>query len=137
MTNPTDLLAMPTTPVQPSNLHEVTSVEHFEELAKAAQGQVVVDFVQNDCEACEEEDGALKALAERCTTTTVLKINVDKTPELAERLKLWDKYDGTPTLLVAKSGGDLLRGKGLKEADPTDPKDRVLRRIKCAGPGSK
>lgn len=120
----------------------VSTVEELNAALKAAPGKVLLDFLSKDCGSCEEEAPHLDKLAASCPGTTVIKVDVDQLPEIADALKA----DGTPTLYLGEgldfikdieAGSAALaankrvpRPQHLKEVDPESPS--LLRRLKCA-----
>ena len=119
----------------------ITDEAQLRAALSAAQGKVLLDFVSKDCEACDEEKVLLDNLAASCTGTTVLTVDVDELPHVADALKA----NGTPTLYLG-TGKDFLdnlergskkleEGKsvgrltGIKEVEPDE---RLLRKLKCA-----
>ena len=115
-----------------SRIIDVTSVQQLEEAAKAAKGRIIVDMVQADCGGCEDEKPLVEQLAARCVDTTVLRIDVEKAPELADKLDDMSGHDGgwggTPTMLLAETGDALLKG----DVEEVEPGKRLLKRLKCA-----
>lgn len=118
----------------------ITSEEQFRAALSSAPGIVLVDFVAVDCAACEEEGPLLAELAS-CNGATVLKVDVDQLPELADALHV----DGTPTLYLGTSAEflkDLAAGDAAAKAEKRIPKPkaikevtpgpRLLRKLKCA-----
>lgn len=118
----------------------ITSLEQFKAALTNAQGTVLLDFLAKDCGACEGEAPELAKLA-ACAGTTVLQVDVDELPEIADALKA----DATPTLYMG-TGKDFLadfeagdearvderripRPKHVKEVEPGA---RLLKRLKCA-----
>ena len=125
--------------------HALTAITSEEQLRAALQnapGKVLLDFVSKDCEACDAEKPLLANLNGACTDTTILTVDVDELPHIADALKA----DGTPTLYLGEGADflkDLERGSKaleedkrvprpshVKEVNPEDPK--LLRRLKCA-----
>ncbi|TAL42471.1 MAG: thioredoxin [Salinibacterium sp.] len=120
----------------------ITSEEQLRSALTKAPGKVLLDFVAQDCEACEGEKPALQQLASSCPGTMVLSVDVDELPHIADALKA----DGTPTLYMGEGADflkDLERGSKaleedkrvprpahVKEVNPEDPK--LLRRLRCA-----
>ena len=121
--------ALPTLP----NLVDVTSMAEFEAALKAAPGTVIVSMLQEDCGGCVEERPLVEKLAAKCATTTVIRVDIDKAPDVADKLDSYsgheDGWGGTPTLLVAASAEALLKGD-VEETEPEDKK--LLRRLRCA-----
>lgn len=128
----------PTTAPQPRS---ITTAEEFKQAMEAARGTtVVLDFISADCDACAEDKPELERLA-GCPSTTVLTVDVDQLPEIADALKA----DGTPTMYLGKAEDflvDLERGDAAAKAEKRIPRpkhikevapgDRLLRRLKCA-----
>ena len=115
----------------PSRVIDVTSVADFDRRVAEAKGKVIVDLVQADCGSCEDEKPDVEALAAKCDTTTVLRVDVEQHPALADRMDQLspDKdWGGTPTMLLAESGDALLKG----EVEEVEPGKKLLRRLKCA-----
>lgn len=120
----------------------ISSEEELRAALTGAKGKVLLDFVAKDCDACEGEKPLLKNISGACPDTTVLTVDVDELPHIADALKA----DGTPTLYMGEGADflkDLERGSKaleeekrvprpshVKEVNPEDPK--LLRRLKCA-----
>ena len=126
----------------PQTTTVITSEEQLRAALTGATGRVLLDFVQKDCEACDAEGPLLDKLAGTCPGTTVLKVDVDDLPHIADALKAND----TPTLYLGtgkdflsdlergskqlEDGKNVSRPKHIKEVlDPEDPK--LLRKLKC------
>lgn len=118
----------------------ITSVEQLRTALANAPGTVLLDFLAKDCAACEAEAPELAKLA-ACAGTTVLQVDVDALPEIADAMKA----DGTPTLYMGKGSdflADLDAGNAALEAEKrvprpkhvkeVEPGDKLLRRLKCA-----
>jgi len=142
-TDAASLLAAADTATAASNgINVITSEEQLREALQNAPGKVLLDFTAKDCPACEGEDAALTELA-ACEGTTVLKVDVDELPHVADALKA----DGTPTLYIG-DGNDFLKdletGSKALEADKrvprpahlkeVEPGEKLLRKLKCARP---
>ncbi|CAN5487101.1 thioredoxin TrxA [soil metagenome] len=73
----------------------------FEEIALKAEGLVVVDFTATWCGPCKRLAVELEAAAlELGTTATIVKVDVDESPELASRYGV----QGIPNLTFLKNG---------------------------------
>lgn len=113
---------------------EPKTKEEYEKALKSAQGTVVVDFIQQGCDACDPK--ALEKLAGSCDgKTTVMR--VDCTDGWGSAVADDFGVEGTPTTLLAKSGESFLKAAAtdgpsddIEEVDPADA--ATLRRIKCA-----
>lgn len=119
----------------------ITSEEQLREHLQKAPGKVLLDFVAKDCEACVDEKVILDQLASGCADVTVMKVDVDELPHIADALKA----DGTPTLYLGTGQDfltDLERGsKRLEEGKEVgrltrikevEPDEKLMRRLKCA-----
>lgn len=108
-----------------------------------APGKVLLDFTAKDCPACEDEESILKKLASECAGTTVLTVDVDVLPHVADALKA----DGTPTLYMGDGKDflrDLERGSDALEREKrvprpshireVEPSEKLMRKLKCARP---
>lgn len=111
-----------TTP--PKGPLEASSVAEFEKLVGEAKGPVVLDLVTEGCGFCEEAKPVVDKLAKGCDVT-VIRVDGEKVPELAERFNV----EGFPTTLFAQTPAELTPGKA-EEVDPTDASFK--RRLKCA-----
>ena len=126
--------AQPSSSAQPapatSRVVDITTVEQFNHAVAAAKGPVIIDLVQADCGSCEDEKPEVEALAAKCASTTVLRVDVQQLPQLGDRMDELspDKdWGGTPTLLYAETGDALLKG----EVEEVEPWKKLLKRLKC------
>lgn len=108
----------------PKKTLEATSMAEFETLMKAAPGPVVLDLVTEGCGFCEESKPVVDKLAKGCDVT-VIRVDGEKVPELADKFKV----EGFPTTLFAPTAADLTP-EAAEEVDPSTPSFR--RRLKCA-----
>lgn len=111
-----------TTP--PKSTVEATSVAEFEKLVGAAKGPVVLDLVTEGCGFCEDSKPVVDKLAKGCDVT-VIRVDGEKVPELADRFKV----EGFPTTLFAPTSAEMTPEKA-EEVDPADA--GFKRRLKCA-----
>lgn len=102
----------------------ITSEAQFAEALQKAPGAVLVDFSSKDCGYCDEEAPRLQKIAAECATVTVLKVDVDQLPALADRFNV----DGTPTLMYAKTGAGMTPDDAEELADAR----AARKRLKCA-----
>jgi thioredoxin 1 len=96
------------------------STSTFDEVVKAADTPVVVDFWAEWCGPCKMITPILEELAsEQAGKLTVAKLNVDENPDLAMRYNVMS----IPTLLVFKDGEVAKRLVGAK------PKSALLQEL--------
>jgi thioredoxin 1 len=96
------------------------STSTFDEVVKAADTPVVVDFWAEWCGPCKMITPILEELAsEQAGKITVAKLNVDENPDLAMRYNVMS----IPTLLVFKDGEVAKRLVGAK------PKSALLQEL--------
>jgi thioredoxin 2 len=83
--------------------------DDFREVAEAATLPVVVDMWATWCAPCRMVSPALEELAtERAGSVKLVKVDVDRAPELSERFKI----RAVPTLLILQRGETLARQAG-------------------------
>lgn len=107
-----------------SHVVEVQSEAELQKILAEAKGQVVLEFTQEGCGFCEEEGPKVAKLAEKCADLTVVRVDVDKLPKVADDFKCI----GTPTLFLAKSGAEMTPNTA-KEIEDSSALARV---VKCA-----
>ncbi len=96
-----------------ANVKPVNQAQFESEIAQT-QHPVVVDFYATWCGPCKRLSPMLDELAGPLTNEiTFLKVDVDQSPELAQRFKV----EGVPTLIFLRDGKELERQVGLTSKD--------------------
>lgn len=89
--------------------------KRFDEI-KQNEGVVLIDFFASWCGPCKMLAPIIDEIAEERADVSVVKINVDDEPELAERFGVFS----IPTLVVMKNGEVVNKSSGAR------PKDQIL-----------
>ncbi len=105
----------------------VKNEEEMKAALAAATGAVALEFIAKDCQFCDDEKPEVDALAQKCAGLTVLRIDVDDMPALADQY-LVGEDSGTPTIFYAKKAVDLQPGKAKELEDST----ALRKRMKCS-----
>lgn len=142
--NPVDGIAAPTAAAPAAQPRVISSEDELKAAFETAQSTgktILLDFVSENCEACDEDKKEHLPKLAACDTVEVLTVDVDKLPEIADALRA----DETPTLYMGK-GEDFLRdlqvGDAARTAEKRIPKPKyvkevnpgpgLMRKIKCA-----
>lgn len=111
-------------PGTPSRVVLAKSEEEFNKAVAAAPGAVVADFGMEGCGACEESAPELDKLVAECNDVTVVRVDVDDAPELADKFKV----EAMPTFFYADKAALMVPGTAKELEDVKE----VRRTIKCA-----
>jgi len=84
----------------PANVIAVTSTKDFDARVAAAKGPVLVDCFATWCGPCSALTPEIDAVAANQPGLTVLRVDVDAQPELAQRFKA----ESIPLLVIIKDG---------------------------------
>ena len=112
-----------TAPATTPRVITVKTEAEFNEVVAKAPGGVVADFSMEGCGRCEDEESEVEKIAGECPNVTVVRIDVDDAPALADRFEVM----GTPTYLVAGNAAGMVPGVA-KEVEL----DGLRKSIKCA-----
>ncbi len=98
---------------QDSKIKELNN-ENFEYEIHQANGPILVDFWAEWCGPCKQMNPVLEELAHEIDeTSSIVKVNVDKSPELARRFKV----QSLPTFIVLENGLQIERISGVTSKD--------------------
>ena len=91
-----------------------SSVEHvgadsFHEKVLQSEVPVLVDFYADWCRPCRALGPVLEELAKETPNAKIVKVNVDREPELADRFGI----ESIPSLIVFRDGRSTARHSGL------------------------
>ena len=90
--------------------------DQFQSEVLEAQEPVLVDFFAVWCGPCHTQAKVLKLYAARGRNAKIVKIDVDKSPDLSKKFEI----TAIPTLLVFKNGQLTQRHTGLADAKTID-----------------
>ena len=96
-------------------MKELTKLD-FDTAVKETEGIVIVDFWATWCGPCQMIAPVLEEVDREVEDVTVMKVNVDKEMELADRYQI----EAIPTLLFFKDGEMVKRKTGLYPRDALD-----------------
>jgi len=96
----------------PSFIAQVSD-EDFESFLSEHSGTVLVDFYADWCGPCKIKGAILEDMASSVENATIVKVNVDDSPQLAQRFEI----TGIPALLVFRDGKLVDRNVGVADAE--------------------
>ncbi len=108
-----------------TKVKSITTKAEFDKALAEAKGPVLVDFVMEQCGACVAEAPEVEKLANSCSGTTVLRVDVDQLSDVADSFKV----TGTPTIMFAESGAKMTPTDAVEVEDPFSP--AFKRKLKC------
>jgi thioredoxin 1 len=92
-----------------SNVTAITSVEQFDKLIADNTTPILVDFYADWCGPCQAMMPVVDNVkAELADKATVVKVNVDEVPDIAQRFGVMS----IPTFIVMKDGAEHQRHTG-------------------------
>ncbi len=86
-------------------------VSNFDEAVLQAEGPVLVDFYADWCRPCQQLAPLLERVAENLTEGRIVKVNVENSPQLADRYDV----EAIPALLVFVNGQLVDRAVGARD----------------------
>ena len=113
-------------PVVPGKVVTANTAEEVTRLAAEATGPVVLDFVEEGCEYCDEEAPKVAEIASKCGGVTIIRADPTKNESINKLADAWG-IEGFPTMFHAKTGADLKPGVASELADS----DALRKLMKC------
>ena len=83
--------------------------QNFEEIVLKSEKLVVVDFFATWCGPCQMLSPVLEELSKEITEATIIKVDVDEAPELAEKYGVYS----IPNVVMIKDGKEVDRFVGF------------------------
>jgi thioredoxin 1 len=108
-----ETLAVAVKDIQTKTYGSVLHVEtdEFQEVVLETDAPVLVDFYADWCGPCRRLAPALEQLARQRPDAKIVKVDIDKSPELAARYRV----ESIPTVMVFKQGDVTARQTGLAD----------------------
>ena len=90
--------------------------QNFEEVVLKSEKLVVVDFFATWCGPCQMLSPVLEELSKEITEATIVKVDVDEAPELAEK----DGVYSIPNVVIIKDGKEVDRFVGFSSKETVE-----------------
>ena len=90
--------------------------QNFEEVVLKSEKLVVVDFFATWCGPCQMLSPVLEELSKEITEATIVKVDVDEAPELAEKYGVYS----IPNVVMIKDGKEVDRFVGFSSKETVE-----------------
>lgn len=90
--------------------------QNFEEIVLKSEKLVVVDFFATWCGPCQMLSPVLEELSKEITEATIVKVDVDEAPELAEKYGVYS----IPNVVMIKDGKEVDRFVGFSSKETVE-----------------
>ena len=90
--------------------------QNFEEVVLKSEKLVVVDFFATWCGPCQMLSPVLEELSKEITEATIVKVDVDEAPELAEKYGVYS----IPNVVIIKDGKEVDRFVGFSSKETVE-----------------
>ena len=90
--------------------------QNFEEIVLKSEKLVVVDFFATWCGPCQMLSPVLEELSKEINEATIVKVDVDEAPELAEKYGVYS----IPNVVMIKDGKEVDRFVGFSSKETVE-----------------